>query len=64
MKSIVLSISRLMGRFFSSPERKLTRSQLVGLYLVETNVREGAAGDLLSTRQRRNGRHSQTRTRQ
>jgi len=59
---IVARLTRTLSRVFGKNEKDLNRSKLVGLYLNQTNGRDGAA-ELAQTRQRRNGKYSHNRER-
>jgi len=52
-----------MTRFFTTQKASVTKSQLVGMYLSQTNSREAYSPDLQQNRQRRNGRFSHNRER-
>lgn len=53
-----------LARWLSSGKDKpLNRSQLVGLYLTQTNSREALTSELHQNRQRRNGKYAHTRER-
>ena len=52
-------LSSLLGR----RGEELNRSKLVGLYLTQTNGKEGAASEFGQSRQRRNGKYSHNRER-
>lgn len=61
---LIAALSRLASRAFA-PARadKPTRSQLVGMYLSQTNSREAFSPDHQENRQRRNGKFASTRER-
>lgn len=61
---LIAALSRLASRAFG-PARadKPTRSQLVGMYLSQTNSREAFSPDHQENRQRRNGKFASTRER-
>ena len=52
-----------LTRLFSTRKRSVTKSELVGLYLSQTNSRDHYSGEAQQNRQRRNGRYSHTRER-
>jgi hypothetical protein len=64
---IVMKIVRTLGRqlagFFSSKKRAASASQLMGIYMSDTNGRDGYSAELQANRQRRNGKYSHTRER-
>ncbi len=60
---ILAGLTRSLSRLFGRNEKDLNRSKLVGLYLNQTNGRDGASSDFNQTRQRRNGKYSHNRER-
>ena len=60
---ILAGLARTFSRLFGRSEKELKKSQLMGLYLTQTNAREGAAAEFSQTRQRRNGKFSHNRER-
>ena len=60
---ILAGLTRSLSRIFGRSEQDLKRSQLMGLYLTQTNAREGASSEFSQTRQRRNGKYSHNRER-
>jgi hypothetical protein len=60
---ILAGISRSFSSFFGRRDKDLNRSKLVGLYLTQTNGKEGVATEFGQTRQRRNGKYSHNRER-
>jgi hypothetical protein len=59
IKGLVRRISTFIGR----KEERLETSKLVGLYLSQTNGKDGVATDFNQSRQRRNGKYSHNRER-
>jgi hypothetical protein len=59
LADFVRNVSGLFGRRGDG----LNRSKLVGLYLAQTNGKDGAASEYHLRRQRRNGKHSHNRER-
>jgi hypothetical protein len=57
------AIRRSLARLFSSRKPSVTKSELVGMYLSQTNSREAYSSELQQNRQRRNGRYSHNRER-
>lgn len=60
---LVTGISRLFSRMLGSKNGALDRSKLVGMYLSNTNDREGYLPELQENRTRRNGKYSHHRER-
>ena len=58
LTGFVRSVTSLFGR-----QKGLSKSKLVGIYLAQTNSREGAASEFSQIRQRRNGKYSHNRER-
>ena len=53
----------MMSRLFGGRPDKLNRSQLVGMYLSQTNSKEAYTTEFQETRQRRNGKFASRRER-
>ena len=60
---ILAGVARSVSSIFARKGEQLNRSKLVGLYLTQTNGRDGAASEFSQTRQRRNGKYSHNRER-
>ncbi len=60
---MIKAFFRAIRRPFSRPASKTSRSNLVGMYLTQANVRDGYAPEYMSTRSRRNGKFSSRRER-
>jgi len=60
---ILAGLARVLSAVFKKDEKELNRSKLVGLYLTQTNAREGAASEFGQSRQRSNGKYSHNRER-
>ncbi|MDX1950995.1 MAG: hypothetical protein SFY81_02360 [Verrucomicrobiota bacterium] len=56
-------LGKIWGRIFSSGQQDLNKSRLVGMYLSQTNSKDGYTSELQQNRQRRNGKYSHTRER-
>ena len=59
----VRALTRQIAGIFSGPKSSLNRSQLMGIYLSDTNGRDGYSAEIQANRQRRNGKHTHTRER-
>ena len=58
------SIGRMFGRVFGAGRNdRVSRSQLVGMYLNQANSREAYSPEYQENRQRRNGKYSSNRER-
>jgi hypothetical protein len=60
---ILAGVARSISTLFGRKKDQLDRSKLVGMYLMQTNGREGAASEFSQIRQRRNGKYSHNRER-
>jgi len=64
MMKLFSAIGRWAGRAFGTDRKgKMSRSQLVGMYLNQANSRDAYSPELQENRQRRNGKHSSNRER-
>jgi hypothetical protein len=63
MNFLLTPLRRLMSSLLGPPKDKLTRGQLVGLYLETNNNRADYASRGSRVRTRRDGKFSQTRAR-
>ncbi|MSU63970.1 MAG: hypothetical protein EXS31_16520 [Pedosphaera sp.] len=59
----VSSLKRFFSRWFGGRKSNATKSELVGIYLTQTNGREPYSPDTQQNRQRRNSRYSHNRER-
>jgi len=60
---LVRSLGRQLAGFFSTGKRSANASQLMGIYLNDTNGRDAYTSEIQANRQRRNGKYSHTRER-
>ena len=60
---IFASLGRAISGLFRSRDDNLKRSQLVGLYLSQTNSREAYTSEFMENRQRQNGKFQTRRER-
>jgi hypothetical protein len=56
-------LASLARSLFGRRQDALNRSKLVGLYLSQTNGKDGAASEFHARRERRNGKYSHNRER-
>ena len=60
---LITGLTRTFSNFFGRREKRLDESKLVGLYLSQTNGKDGIAPEYNQSRQRRNGKYSHNRER-
>jgi hypothetical protein len=64
MRTWLRKVLNLWDRLFRPRHKTVDRSQLVGMYLSQANTPPGRGARAPETRQRQNGKFSQTRRRQ
>ena len=60
---LVRSLGRQLAGFFGPRKASVNPSQLMGMYLNDTNGRDSYSADTQANRQRRNGKFAHTRER-
>ena len=63
LMKLLAGLARSVTSLFGRRDDALNRSKLVGLYLTQTNAKDGAASEFNQRRQRRNGKYSHNRER-
>ena len=60
---VIFDLTKRIATLFGSKKSDLSQSKLVGMYLNQTNSKDGYSSEREQSRQRRNGKYSHTRER-
>lgn len=60
---VIFDLTKRIAGLFGPKKPDLSQSKLVGMYLNQTNSKDGYSSERQQSRQRRNGKHAHTRER-